>query len=247
MKTILIAASLILLSSTAFAMLGGPIFCVGSQMTAMTVEADKVTLQTVSPSGSGSQSAWSDRMLLTARYGVLPNLDISGSLGASDLGFDKLYGGYSDFRSSWSLAWGAGMRAGFPLGSPHFQAIAALQYSGFQPKGSSTNGVQTISSKYVWHEVTPAAAVGGRFGPVTPYVGAAKPFLFGTRSVDVAMHGRSFPVAGGQGSYTDGQQEIRGILGIEWKLPEGYSLTAEGTSTSSGIWTLGVAFAQVLK
>ncbi|HEY3296252.1 MAG TPA: hypothetical protein VGL38_12560 [bacterium] len=247
MKTVFIAATLILCACTAWGMVGGPIFPVGSQMTAMTVEASKVTLKTVSPSGSGSQEGTSDRMFLSARYGVLSNVDLSAMLGTSNLGFNNLYGGYSDFRSNWSFAWGAGARAGFPLGSPRYQAICGLQYTGFQPKGSSSNGIQTVSSKYIWHEVAPSVAVGARVGPLVPYLGVAKPFFFGRRDVMVAMHGRAFPAAGGQTSYADGQQPVRGILGLEWKLPDGYSLTAEGMTTPAGIWTLSLGVAQVLK
>lgn len=247
MKTILITGTLLLLASAAMGMVGGPIFPVGNQMTAMTVEASRITIRTVSPSGSGSQSATSDRMFLAARYGVLPNVDVSAMLGTSNLGFTKLYGGYSDFKSGWSFAWGAGVKAGVPLGSPRYQAVGAIEYTGFQPKGSSSNGTQVISSKYLWHELAPSIAVGGRFGPVIPYVGAAKPFFFGSRNIAVSMHGREFATAGGQSRYTDGQQPMRGILGLEWKLPDGYSLTTEGTTTPGGIWTLSVGVAQVLR
>jgi hypothetical protein len=247
MKTILIAATLLLIATTAFSMVGGPIFPIGTQMTAMTVEASRVTLKTVSPSGSGSQAGTSDRMFLAARYGILPNVDVSAELGTSNLGFAKLYGGYSDFKANWSFAWGAGIRAGFPLGSPRYQAIGVLQYTGFQPKGSSTNGLQSVSSKYLWHEVTPSVAVGGRFGPLVPYLGVSKPYLFGSRSMIVSMHGREFPAAGGQTVYSDGQQPLRGVIGLEWKLPEGYSLTAEGTTTPGGVWTVSCGVAQVLK
>jgi hypothetical protein len=247
MKTILIAATLLLLVTTAFGMVGGPIFPLGSQMTAMTVEASRTTLETTSPSGSGSQTGISDRVLLTARYGVLPNTDVSATLGTSNLGFSQLYGGFSDFKSSWSVAWGAGVRTGYPVGSTPYQIVGILQYVGFRPKGSLTNGTQMISSKYLWHEITPSLAVGGKFGPLVPYIGASKPYLFGSRDINVTMRGREFSSAGGLTTYSDGQQPLRGILGLEWRLPEGYSLTAEGTATTGGVWTLSLGVAQVLK
>ena len=168
-------------------------------------------------------------------------------LGTSNLGFNNLYGGYSDYKASWSFAWGAGLKGGIPLGSPNYRLIAAVQYTGFEPKGSSSNGIETISSRYIWHEVAPAVALGAKFGPLIPYAGAAKPYLFGHREIGVSMHGREFPAAGGQTNYSDGQQAVRGILGVDWRLPEGYSLTAEGTTTVGGIWTLSVGVAQTLK
>jgi hypothetical protein len=247
MKTILVAVAVFATTVAAFSMVGGPIFTVGNQMTAMTVEGSRNTLKTSTPTGSGSQSATMDRVLLTARYGVMSNVDLSASLGTSNLGFTGLYGGYSDYKSSWSFAWGAGVRAGYPLEASPYQVIGAIQYYGFQPKGSTTNGTEIISSEYVWHEVAVSAAGGMRFGPLLPYAGLSKPYLFGNRTVNVTMRGREFTTAGGTHSYSDGQQGLRGILGLEWKLPQGYSLAAEGSTNSDGAWTLTLGFAQVLK
>jgi len=247
MKTILVAVSIIITAGAAYCMIGGPIFTVGNQMTAMTVEGGRFTMKTTTPTGSGSQSATMDRVMLTARYGVLSNVDLSASLGTSNLGFTNLYGGYADFKSSWSFAWGAGMRAGYPVEPGPYQVVGCVQYFGFQPKGSTTNGTEVIDSQYMWHEIAVSAAGGMRFGTLLPYAGLSKPYLFGNHTVSVAMHGKEFPTAGGTHSYADGEQGLRGILGLEWKLPEGYALSAEGSTNSDGAWALTVGFAQVLK
>jgi hypothetical protein len=93
----------------------------------------------------------------------------------------------------------------------------------------------------------PTAAVGYRFGPVLPYIGASKPYLFGRRDVTVALRGQEFPTAGGTSTYTDSEQPLRGILGLEWRLPQGYAIGAEAAATTKGVWTLAVSIAQVLR
>lgn len=115
MKRILISVAVVLTGQLAFGMVGGPLFCVGQQMTSMTVEASKVNLDVSAPSGDEREDAVSDRVLLTARYGLAPCLDISGSVGTANLNFNGLSGGYNDFDASWSLAWGASLRAGAPI------------------------------------------------------------------------------------------------------------------------------------
>jgi hypothetical protein len=248
MKHVLIIAVLVFAAGAAFGMAGGPIFCVGQQMTAMTVEATKVNveLSTANP-GGGNAKVMSDRMTLTARYGVAQCLDLSGSLGAADLTFSNLSSGYSNYDANWSFAWGAGIRGGLPVDASRFQVIGAVNYLGFQPTGSTGNGSRNISSKYLWHEVTALASVGMRAGPMVPYIGACKPYLFGRRQDNVSFNGRTFSSAGGKSDYSDGSQSLRGLAGLEWKLPEGYSIAAEVQTTPKGVWTLSIGVAQVLK
>ena len=197
--------------------------------------------------GGGSANAMSDRLTLTARYGMASCLDVSASLGTADLSFNQLTTGYSEYASGWSLAWGAGLRAQLPLDESQFKVVGAVNYLGFQPGGSTGNGYRTISSKYLWHEVMPSLAVGIKAGPVVPYVGAAKPYLFGHKKETVSLNGRALPNAGGSTDFSDGEQSLRGVLGADWKLPQGYSITAEAQTTSKGVWTLSIGVAQVLK
>jgi hypothetical protein len=248
MKRILIPVALVLVCRAAFGMAGGPLFCVSQQMTSMTVEAVKTNLDIQAPSsGDDRESAASERLLLTARYGLAPCLDIAASVGTANLRFSDLPSGYGDFSAGWSLAWGASLRAGAPLHGGRYQVVAAVNYFGFQPKGDIGNGTKSVSTKYLWHELSPALAMGVRFGPVVPYVGATKPFLFGRRDVAVTLNGQEFPAAGGVSNYSDSEQPLRGLLGIEWRLPEGYSLTAEAAATTGGVWTMSVGLAQVLR
>ena len=247
MKRILIPVAVVLTSQLAFGMVGGPLFCVGQQMTSMTVEASKVNLDVSAPSSGDRENAISERVFLTARYGLAQCLDLSGSVGTANLNFNGLSGGYNDFDAAWSLAWGASLRAGVPFHPRRFQLIAAVNYLGFQPKGDIDNGTKNISSKYLWHEVSPALALGMRFGPIIPYVGVSKPFLFGRRDISVTLRGQEFPSAGGSSNYSDSEQPLRGLLGVEWRLPEGYSITAETATTSDGLWTMTVGLAQVLR
>jgi hypothetical protein len=248
MKPYLIFIILVLAAGTAYGMVGGPLFSVGSHMTAMTVEAAKVHMEVSSPGSSdGEEAAASNRLMLTARYGLTPGLDVSACLGTADLTFGELSSGYSDFTSNWSFAWGGAVRAGLPAQPSRFQLVAAVNYVGYQPHGQTTNGLKNIDSQYLWHEVVPTAAVGYRFGPVLPYIGASKPYLFGRRDVTVALRGQEFPTAGGTSTYTDSEQPLRGILGLEWRLPQGYAIGAEAAATTKGVWTLAVSIAQVLR
>jgi hypothetical protein len=249
MKYFIAAAAVLMLSgSTAFAVVGGPLFCVGLQNTSMTVEAAKVNVDITSPGVSDQKTeAISDRVMLTARYGVWPGVDISASVGAANLRFGNLTSGYSDFSANWALAYGAGIRAGVPAKPQLFQVIGAVNYTGFRPKGATTNGVKNIDSKYMWHEVSPAVAVGAHFGAFVPYIGATKPFLFGKRDVTVALNGQVFPSAGGASDYSDKDQPFRGILGLEWRLPEGYSIGAEAAATTEGVWTMTISLTQLMR
>lgn len=247
MKRLLLTMAVLLTAQLTFGMVGGPLFCVSQQMTSMTVEASRVNLDVSAPGGGDREQAVSERVFLTARYGMTPFLDMAGSVGTANLRFNDLRGGYNDFSAPWSLAWGASLRAGIPSHPKRFQIIAAAGYLGFQPKGDIDNGTKSISSKYLWHEVNPSLALGVKLGPLVPYVGACKPFLFGRRDVTVSLRGQEFPSAGGVGNYTDSEQPLRGLLGVEWRLPEGYSLTAETAATSEGLWTLTIGLAQVLR
>ena len=248
MKRVLIPIALMLACRAALGMAGGPLFCVGQQMTSMTVEAVRANLNVSSPGGGDDrETAVSERVFLTARYGLAPYLDLAASVGTANLNFADLPSGYGDFSATWSLAWGASLRAGVPLYAGRYQVMAAVNYLGFQPKGDIGNGTKSISSKYLWHEVSPSLAAGIRLGPVVPYIGATKPFLFGRRNVTVTLNGQEFPTAGGASTYTDSEQPLRGLLGVEWRLPEGYSLTAEAAATMDGVWTMSLGVAQVLR
>lgn len=248
MKKVVIILTSMLVVHTAFGMVGAPLFCIGRQLTSMTVEASKVNLESSSPSADNEKaSAASERLVLTARYGLAQNVDIQASLGAANLVFTDLTPGFSDFDASWCLAWGAGVRVGLPVSPHQWQVVGAVNYAGFQPHGNTGNGVKNISSKYLWHEISPSVTFGMRFGNLVPYVGATKPFLLGRRDIDVTLNGQEFPSAGGRSDYTDSEQPVRGILGLEWKLPEGYSITTEAAATTDGIWTVCIGVAQVLR
>jgi len=246
-KLLVFTLALLMSLSAANAMVGGPVFCIGEKMTGMTVEATQAAIK-LNNSGSGqSDNFRSQRVMLSARYGLLANADAAFQLGASNLSISDLPSGYSEFSTEWSFAWGCGIRAGYPEVAHPFQVIAAVNYFGFQPNGQTGNGTKSISSKYGWHEISPVISAGYAVGPVVPYVGLTKPFLFGSKTMDVTFNGQTYPAAGGRTNYSDGEQSMRGLIGLEWRWPDGYSLSAEGAAGSDGLWTLSVGVSQVLK
>jgi len=247
MKRILIAAATFLIGNAALSMTGGPMFSVGYQMTSMTVEASKIHWQLRSVSENGSETAVSDRIGLTARYGLAPFLDVGATVGAATLNFRDLPSGYSHAEESWRLAWGGSARIGLPAQPRTFQVVAAVNYLGFQPQATTTRGSKVVSNEYMWHEVMPTLSVGMKLGPVVPYVGIGKPYLFGNRDVRVTMNGVAVPGASGKQEYSDSEQPLRPMLGIEWKLPDGYSLAMEADGNTEGYWTVSVGLAQVLR
>ncbi len=250
MKTFaLIVALLLVAALPAAAIIGGPAFLVPQGMTSMTVEAASTGYEvsgSSSPNGE-SQTFEARRLLLCARFAVSPYCDLGASFGTSDLSMGSLGSGYSDFSANWSMTWGASARAGYPVDGSSYQVVGSLNYLGFQPSGEISNNLKTISTSYLWHEVTPAVTMGYRTGPFIPYVGLAKPYLFGDKDVSVKFNGQEFTSAGGKDDYSDGEQPIRGILGVEWKLPEGYSICAEGAMSSGNGWTMLIGLSQVLK
>jgi hypothetical protein len=238
---------LLLTTAAAWAMTGGPLFTVAPQASSMAIEATRTQLKITSPSSNEDVTALSERLGLTARYGLLPGVDMSATLGTATLNFNQLAGGYSDFHAPWSIAWGASLRAGYPSVPKTYQIMAAVDYWGFQPKGSTSNGVKDINSKYLWNEMTPSIVAGVRLASLMPYVGVTKPFLLGRREVSVDFQGAPFPAASGNDTYRDGKQPLRGLAGLEWRLPQGYSVGAEAATTSGGDWTVTINVAQMIK
>jgi hypothetical protein len=227
---------------------GAPIFIIGQKMTGITVEGTHAVMELNSASSTVANDKFSsNRVMLTARYGVLPNVDISGQLGTASLNFKDLPAGYSAYDANWTLAWGADARVGFPTKAQPYQVVAAIKYFGFRPHGTTSNGQKSIESKYLWHEISPTLTAGYAIGQVVPYVGVMKPYLFGQKDVDVTFNGQQFAAAGGKSSYSDGEQSVRGLLGVEWRGPEGYAFTAEAAAASNGIWTVSLGVSQVLK
>jgi hypothetical protein len=247
MSKYLVITFVLLMAAASWAMTGGPLYTVSPQASSMAIEATRTQWKITSPSSDEKVTALSERLGLTARYGLLPGVDMSATLGTATLNFNQLAGGYSDFRAPWSLAWGASLRAGYPFVPKTYQILAAVDYWGFQPKGSTSNGVKNISSKYLWNEITPSVIVGVRLASLMPYAGFMKPILLGRREVTVDFQGSPFPAAGGNDTYRDGQQPLRGLVGLEWRLPQGYSIGAEAATTSGGDWTVTINVAQMIK
>lgn len=248
MKRVIIAALLVVTVSPAAAMVGGPAFCVGSGMTGMIVSASQVNTDLFSPQAAGERERMtSNRMMLTARYGLADNLDFSAVLGTADLGFTGLPAGYSTIDGQWNFAWGAGARIGYPVHAEIFQIVLGAEYFGFQPKTETSNGYKTVGSQYLWHEVAPSALLGFRLGKWVPYCGVTKPYLFGRRDLRVSLRGVNYPELSSTQDYSDVEQPLRGIAGLEWKLPQGYSITAEAAANLDNAWTLTIGLAQVMK
>ena len=245
-RSLLLITALLVGLSAAFAMSGAPVFCIGEKMTGMTVEGTQTAMKLNGEDGE-SDSFTSQRLMLTAHYGLMPNMDCAIQLGASNLSFGELSSGYSEFSADWAFAWGGGVRFGYPDVATPFQVLAAVNYFGFQPQGQTSNGTKNISTNYLWHEVTPVLTAGYAVGAVVPYVGISKPYLFGNKDVNVSFNGQEFPAAGGKTNYSDGEQAIRGLFGLEWRWPDGYSLSAEAAASGDRLWTVSIGIAQLLK
>ncbi|MBU0691179.1 hypothetical protein KKC97_08110 [bacterium] len=247
-RTVFIALGCILLFATSgSAMVGGPLFTIGKQITSMTVEGTQAEMEVPIAEGESERSSMTSRRLfLIGRYGLDSMLDMDVKLGAADLTFDELGGGFSEYSSSPSLAWGVGLRAGFPS-EADYQVIASLDYTGYRAEASTAKANKSISSKYLWQEITPTVAVGYKISNIVPYAGIQKPYLFGTRDYTTFFNGQVVPSASGKDSYSDGEQDIRGLFGLEYRMPDGYSLAGEVSTTSSGAWTFSVGLAQALR
>lgn len=248
MKKYIISLALILFfTANAFGMVGGPTFVVPMKMTSMSVCGSQFNSMLNGTDGTSDQPLSSDRISLQCRYGLLSQVDVGAEIGTANLNVSELGAGYSDFSSEWDVSWGASARAGLPGGSQKFQLTAGIGYFGFKPSGSSANETKSISSNYMWHEVTPSMTAGYRLSSVIPYVGLSKPFLFGDKDTQVSFNGQEFPSAGGSSSYSDSKQSVRGVFGMEWKLPDGYSVTGEAATTSEGDWTMSIGLTQMMR
>jgi hypothetical protein len=239
--------STLLLAASVSAMVGGPMFTIGKQITSMTVEASQVEMKVpIEEGGSDRSNMVSKRIFLIGRYGLDSNIEMDIKLGAADLTFDELGGGFSEYSSSPALAWGVGIRAGYPA-EENYEVIGSLSYVGYRAEASTEKANKSISSKYLWQEVIPTVAVGYKFRNLLPYVGVQKPYLFGTRDFSTSFNGQAVPSASGSEGYSDGEQDIRGLIGLEYRMPDGYSLSGEASTTSEGTWTLSIGLAQSLR
>jgi hypothetical protein len=246
----LIALLAVTSTSMAIGMVGGPVFCIGERQTSMTVEVSKINMEVpISDASSNGlkEDMTSQRLFLTGRYGLASWLDVDVRLGTADLRFNDSPQGYTNYVADLSFAWGAGLRLGIPFDNSPYKFTLGASYTGYKPTGNSTKGLKTVSTNYLWQEVSPSVTFGYQLGKFVPYVGATKPFLFGKRDVKVVFNGQEFPTAGGKENYSDGKQAIRGLAGLEWKLPDGYSATAEVAGTTDGLWMFFIGFAQVIK
>ncbi|NUO18417.1 hypothetical protein HUU59_03105 [bacterium] len=235
------------ISGSVQAMVGGPTFCVGNQVTSMTVEAERSSFDVPMESeASGFGGTESQRLFLSGRYGLTDFLDGQLKFGVANLDFNEFNNGFSPFSSSPSLAWGAGLKAGFPISSP-LQINLGISYLGFGAEGDVTRSGRTVSNKYLWQEVQPSLTVGYRISEVTPYVGATKVYLTGKRDYKVSYNGEFLEAASGSGSYSDGEQPISPLVGLEWHLPDGYSVTGEASSGENGNWNVSIGLSQALR
>ncbi len=246
-NNIILFSLLVFVVSSADAMVGGPAFCVGNAVTSMTVEAERASYNVpMSSELSGSGGTQSQRLFLTGRYGLADFLDIQGKLGTANLDFDDFDNGFSPFSSSLSLAWGAGLKAGLPITS-RFQVNAGVSYIGFSAEGDVTRSGRKVSNKYLWQEIQPSVTVGYRIAEVTPYIGASKTYLNGKRDFTVSYAGQILEAASGSNTYSDGEQPISPLIGLEWHLPDGYSITGEAASGENGNWSISLGLSQALR
>ncbi|MCB9391037.1 MAG: outer membrane beta-barrel protein [Calditrichaeota bacterium] len=212
----------------------------------MTVEVEQTKLKVpMADMVEGRGGTQSRRLFLTGRYGLQDFADAFVRLGAASLDFDEFGNGFSAFSSSPSFAWGAGMRVGFAI-SEKLEVNANVSYLGFKAEGEVTRSGRKISNRYLWQEIAPAMTIGYRVSEVTPYVGVGKTYLTGQRDFDVSYNGEQLALASGSESYSDSEQPISPIVGLEWHLPDGYSLTGEATG-ADGDWSVSIGLSQALR
>ncbi|MFH1010865.1 MAG: hypothetical protein V1784_06500 [bacterium] len=228
-------------------LVGRPAFCIGSHGTAMTLEFSTMRYAFETTGVQEEGKAETQRGLLRATFGLAPGLDADLALGTANLSFPGGPEGYSTFRSDWALAWGGGCRFGYPFQGEPWQLQLSASYIGFRAEAETANMQKAIFSRYTWQEFTPALTAGYRFGQVTPYVGVMQTFLFGTRETTVEFLGVVRPSLGGKQSYADASGKAQGLLGVDWRLPDGYYVTARGCASGQGQWGFLLGLAQALK
>jgi len=228
-------------------LVGRPAFCIGSHGTAMTLEFSSMRYAFESDGVEGDGKAETQRGLLRATFGLSPGFDADLALGTANLSFPGGPEGYSTFRSDWALAWGGGCRIGYPFADEPWQVQLSASYIGFRAEGETANMQKSIFSQYTWQEFSPALTAGYRFGQVTPYVGIMQTYLFGTRETAVKFLGVERPGLGGTQSYSDASGGTQGLLGVDWRLPDGYYVTARGCASGHGQWGFSLGLAQALK
>lgn len=252
LMTGLVCLALLLGASAGWAggLVGRPAFCLGSDGVAMTVEFSNMCYAvqaTGAPSEEQGDKVQTQRGLLRATFGVAPGLDVDLALGTANLSFPDSPADFSTFRSEWGFAWGGGLRAGYPFQDELWQLQLSMNYIGFRAEGETANSQKVLRSEYVWQELTPTLTVGYRFGQLTPFVGAMQAILFGVRETEVEFLGAVKPALGGKQNYTDGKQKPQGLMGVDWRFPDGYFLTAQISASGQGQWGFSLGLAQALK
>lgn len=231
-------------------LLGRPVFCIGDDAVAMTLEFSQMHYATdniIRGDGIGTEKIETQRGMLRATFGLTQSIDADLAIGTANLNFPEAPEGYSVYESNWDLAWGGGIRFGYPSTNTPWQLQFGASYLGFQAEGEVTNDTKVLFTRYAWQEFTPTLSVGYRFGQFIAYVGAIQAILFGTRETTVEYLGTERPGAGGKAEYTDAKQRPQGLFGVEWLFPDGYHLTTQISTGGEGRWGFSIGIAQALK
>jgi len=192
---------------------------------------------------TGKFEITSHRFFIKGTYGLSDYVDFSLKLGAANLRVPSKDASFNDFQGDTRFAYGGGVKIEpIKMGRSGFLIVG--QGVSFTSQGSIQNSRFRISNRYHWREYQAALAFTTQIKPVNLYVGLEKTWLDGKKDWTQYLISSHQSTAKGSDDFSDDQQSLRPVIGVDIQLPQGYALSLEAGGVGRDEITLMLGFSQ---
>ncbi len=185
----------------------------------------------------------SHRFFIKGTYGLSDYADFFLKLGAANLKVPSKAAGFSDFQGDTRFAYGGGIKIKpIKIGRSRF-LLMGLGVA-FTSQGSVQNNHFRINNKYDWREYQAALAFATQIKKVDLYLGLEKTWLDGKKDWTKYLISSNQSMAKSSNDFSDDQQSLRPVIGLDIQLPQGYALSLEAGGVGKNEITLMLGFSQ---
>lgn len=185
----------------------------------------------------------SHRFFIKGNYGLSDFAGIFLKLGAANLKVPTKSPGFDDYNGDTHFAYGGGIKLRpIKMGKSGFFLIG--QAVAFTSEGSVQDNHFRINNKYEWREYQSALAFATQIKKVDLYLGLEKTWLDGKHSWTSYLLSSNEALAKDSQDFSDDQQSLRPVIGLDFQLPQNYSLSFEIGGIGKDEVTLMLGFSQ---
>lgn len=187
----------------------------------------------------------SNRFFIKGSYGLSYFASLFLKLGAANLEVPSKSAGFNDFNGDTHFAYGGGIKLRpLRLNMIKSQFFIIGQAVAFTSEGSVKDSRFHISNKYEWREYQTALAFAAQIKEVDLYIGLEKTWFDGKHEwTQYWLSSNQFVDRGSQ-DFSDDQQSLRPVIGFDFQLPQGYTLSLEAGGIGEDELTLMLGFSQ---